>query len=91
MQRVSELWFKGAKTPEEREQIKKMVLSNEILLDKLRKILYNIQESKRGSVLEDYDTPSWSHKQAHLNGENAMLEKVIKLVTIQERDDQPQI
>lgn len=89
-QKLSELWFKGAKTPGEREQIKKMVLADQNLLDKLREILYNMQEEKKGTVLGDYDTPSWSHKQAHMNGEAAMLRKVIDLVTIRERDDPPQ-
>lgn len=85
--RIPEHWLKGSKTPEEREQIKKMVLGSTNLLDKLREILYNMEEGKRGSVLLDYDTPSWSHKQAHLNGELAMIKKVIDLVTIKERED----
>ena len=33
---------------------------------------------------EDYDSPSWSHKQAHINGEIAALKKVINLLTIKE-------
>lgn len=31
---------------------------------------------------DDYDCPSWSHRQAHSNGEIAALNKVIKLLTI---------
>ena len=87
--RISEMWLRGEKTPEEREKIKKLVLSNDILLDKLKKIMYNMQVEKRKSVLGDYDTPSWSHKQAHLNGELAVLDRLMELVTITERDDQP--
>jgi len=43
------------------------------------------------SALDDYDTPSWSHKQAHMNGEAAAIRKVIEIITIRERDDHPTI
>lgn len=89
-QKIKDIWLKGAKTPQEREEIRNLLLGEQKVLDKLREILYNMQVSKDGSVLHDYDTPSWSHKQAHLNGENAMLKKIIDIVTITERDDPPQ-
>lgn len=76
---------------EEREKMKQKVLDSTILLDRLKKILYNMEEGRNRSVLGDYDTPSWSHKQAHLNGESAALRKVIELITITERDDPPSI
>ena len=88
--KISEQWFIGS-SKDEREQIKDLVLSSPILLDKLQKILYNMQESKDKSVVHDYDTPSWSHKQAHLNGEKDAIRKMLQLVTITERDDQPTI
>lgn len=91
MQKIAAIWLSEAKTAAEKEEIKNLVISSEKVLDKLAKILYNMQEKKRGSVLVDYDTPSWSHKQAHLNGETAMLERIIDIVTIKERDDQPKI
>lgn len=79
--------LKGA----ERDKFRQEVINSKNVLDKLSEILYNIQESKRDSVLVDYDTPSWSHKQAHLNGEVAMLKKVIELITMREREDLPTI
>ncbi len=88
MKKINEAWLQGLKGAE-REQMKELVLSNEILLDKLAKMLYNMQERKRISVLGDYDTPSWSHKQAHLNGEADVLRKVLEIITINERDDNP--
>lgn len=87
--RIPEHWLVGSKTEEERNQVKQLVMSNTILLDKLCKILYNMEEGKQGSVLGDYDTPSWAYKQAHINGERAMLKKIIDLVTIKEREDHP--
>lgn len=88
--KINELWLRGLKG-EDREKMKKVVLDGTILLDKLKEILYNMQEGKRDVVVGDYDNPSWSHKQAHLNGETAALHKVISLLTITERDDPPTI
>lgn len=88
--KINELWLRGLKG-EDREKMKKVVLDSTILLDKLKEILYNMQEGKKDTVVSDYDTPSWSHKQAHLNGETAALQKVIGLLTIAERDDPPTI
>ncbi len=87
-QKINEQLLSGLRGPE-REKMKNIVLENTILLDKLKQILYNMQEGKRSTVLVDYDTPSWSHKQAHLNGELAAFQKVIELLTITERDDHP--
>jgi len=36
-------------------------------------------------VSYDYDNPSWAFKQAHVNGQKEMLEKIISLCTIEER------
>jgi hypothetical protein len=88
MKRINGAWLEGLSGPE-KEKMKEEVLASQNLLDKLAKMLYNIQEKKRSSVLPDYDTPSWSHKQAHLNGECAALRKVLEIVTIKERDDNP--
>lgn len=88
--KLKSVWFEGLNASE-KEEMQKNVENSEKVLDKLVKILYNIQERTRDSVLVDYDTPSWSHKQAHINGEIAMLKKIIDIVTIQERDDHPTI
>lgn len=51
-----------------------------------------ILEKDRTALLrpkpEDYDCPSWSHKQAHVNGELAMLNKVIDLLTIKDKSNE---
>ena len=87
-QKINEAWLRGLKG-EDREKMKELVLSNQILLDKLSEILYNMQVKKEGTVLDDYDTPSWSHKQAHINGEAAAIKRLIDIVSIREREDHP--
>lgn len=87
--KINEAWLSGLKG-EERSKMRDFVVGNQILLDKLVEILYNMQE-KTGSVkLDDYDSPSWSHKQAHLNGQNDTIRKLIEICTIKERDDPSQ-
>lgn len=86
MLKISEAWLRGLQD-ENRESFKKEVISSKKVLDKLVEILYNMEEGKREVSLPDYDNPSWSHKQAHLNGELAAIRKVIELITIKERAD----
>lgn len=88
MLKVNQAWIQGLNASES-TQMKELVAGNKILLDRLVEILYNMQDKREQSVLGDYDTPSWSHKQAHLNGEAAMVRKMIELVSVNERDDRP--
>lgn len=90
MQRISSAWTSGLKG-RDKQEMEELVKTSTILLDRLSKILYNMQESKRKTVLADYDTPSWSHKQAHLNGELEVLRELQEILTIRERDDHPNI
>lgn len=69
-------WFKGLNKQEE-DDLKKILDSNDILLDKLFEIVYNMVTSNEEISLSDYDNPSWSHKQAHINGQNHSLRKVL--------------
>ena len=88
MKTVNQAWLTGLNGTE-KDKMRQEVLNSQNLLDKLVEILYNMQEKKMDTVLGDYDTPSWSHKQAHINGQNAALRKVIEIITIRERDDNP--
>lgn len=90
MQKLNSAWTHGLSGPE-KQQIEETVKGSTILLDRLTKILYNMQESKAATVLADYDSPSWSHKQAHLNGQLDIIRKLADILTIRERDDHPTI
>jgi len=68
--------------------MEQQVKDAKIVLDRLVQMLYNMQEKRETTVLEDYDTPSWSHKQAHLNGQAAMLRQLMDMLVVRERDDQ---
>lgn len=74
-------WLKDSPNP---DNMKKSVISSKLVLDKLIEVCYNIKKSLDIESY-DYDNPSWSHKQAHINGQKQMLEKIVSLCTIEER------
>lgn len=74
-------WLRGL-NPQEVQKRKELVLSNKIVLDFLIEILYNMDRRAEVVASEAYDSPSWSHKQAHLNGERAMLRRIIELCDV---------
>lgn len=90
MLRIKSVWTQGL-NPAEKKEMEELVRSSTNLLDRLDKILYNMQESKETTVLADYDSPSWSHKQAHQNGQLDIIRQLRSLLKISERDDHPTI
>jgi hypothetical protein len=73
------VWLKGLKG-EEREKRIKEILAYRNAFNALKELLGDQYEES----VPDYDCPSWSHKQADVNGANRMLRKIINLITIEE-------
>ena len=73
-------WVKTLKG-KDKEDRKKEVLSYRNAFDDLKKLL---EEHFEESV-PDYDNPSWSHKQADVNGANRKLQQIINLITIEDK------
>lgn len=78
---MKEAWLSGLKG-QEREDFKQFVLNSKIVLDKLNKIVYNMYKGQELVTSADYDSPSWSHKQAHTNGYREALTKVLDLLDL---------
>lgn len=70
----------------DREAFKQQVINAKKVLDKVAKILYNEGVELENTVLGDYDTPSWSHKQAHRNGRLEQIRKTSAILTVKERE-----
>lgn len=70
---------------EDRENFKKQVLNSKIVLDKLHEIVYNMYMENRNVNAVDYSCPSWSHLQAHTNGFNEALQRVLKLLDFNDK------
>lgn len=74
-------WF-GSSKGEEKENFKQNLLNSKIVLDKLLEIVYNMDKEREEVSFNDYDSPSWSHKQAHTNGYREALRRVIEVIDI---------
>jgi len=79
--KVKTIWFQDLPKAQQ-EQFKQNVIGSKLILDKLSKIVYNMGVSGESVKLTDYDSPSWSHKQADQNGYNRALRDIIDLITI---------
>ncbi len=75
-------------SPQEHEQIKLFWLNNKIVLDKLVKMMYNMYTEVENVSTPDYDNPSWSHKQAHLNGKKEVIRSLIGYLSL-DKDENP--
>lgn len=82
--RINLKWTKHVKEAD-KEQFTKTVLASLPALNRLKEILEEELEqlSKQEASLSDYSDASWSHKQAHRNGERAFARKVLELLTFQ--------
>lgn len=67
---------------EERKRFEENVLGSKNVLDKLQNIVYNMIQSREAVNTNDYDSASWSHKQAHHNGYTEALRDVIKIIQV---------
>lgn len=74
-------WIKDL-PPNEKEEFIKSLRNSKIVLDKLREIVYNRGIKTEDVKSVDYDSPSWSHKQAHQNGKREAFQEVIKLLEV---------
>jgi hypothetical protein len=74
-------WLKGLPKADQ-EEFKKYVLSSKKVLDKLSEIVYNKIKVGESVSKNDYDSPSWSHRQAHDNGRNEAFNEILKLISL---------
>ena len=73
------VWVKGLKGEAKAKRISE-IKSYRNAFDTLKEIL----ESHFEESTPDYDCPSWSHKQAHVNGANQKLQSILNLLNIED-------
>lgn len=80
-------WIKQFKADNEeaKEKVHSSLMSAKHILDAAISIIEEQKAAVERPSKEDYDCPSWSHRQAHSNGEVAALNKVISLLTIKDK------
>lgn len=72
-------WFAGMQ-PSDKENFNQQLLQSKKVLDKLTEIVYNMLKDREDVDRPDYDSPSWSHLQAHNNGAREMARLVLDLI-----------
>jgi hypothetical protein len=78
------IWFDPKWTAEERDNHKRG-LANDVYLRQLREILEDeLRELERKEITPDYTSPSWSHLQAHRNGDKYRLIKILDLLNFEQ-------
>lgn len=78
---MKNIWFKGL-TGQDKQKRQEIVLSNKIVLDILKEILYNRVREVEKSSLDDYESPSWAYRQADKNGQLRTLKEVIQYLEV---------
>jgi hypothetical protein len=73
-------WLAGCKSDEEREELGQYLLNSSRLFTLLKGMLQRRYDQEGGAKVIDYDSPSWSHKQAHKNGRANAYEEIYKLL-----------
>jgi len=74
-------WFRGL-PEEQKEQRIKEILSYRRAFEALNEVLDEYYEESS----PNYDDPSWSHRQADVNGANRMLKRIKNLITIKDEE-----
>lgn len=78
------VWLKGTKNQEEREQREKEVLNYRNAFDDLREVLQ--KEYRKKEAVRDYTHPNWEYQQVANNEYNAVLDDVLNLINLNQKD-----
>lgn len=83
------MWTKNLKTSEEKERFENTLRGSKIVLERLTQML---DEEQTGidqfeMTTASYNSPNWAEKQAHKNGQRAMLRKIKLLINLDQQKD----
>jgi len=76
-------WFKHLKGKEQEDFIK-FIKSSAPVLNRLKVLLDKKTKETDVTLVDYYQCPSWSHRQAHTNGYNEAIREVNKLLNIKD-------
>lgn len=81
-ERLSVLWTKHLQEPKAKEDFEALLRNSTTIAQRLRQLIEEFEtecQSKETS-LSEYDTPSWSYKQAHMNGQRSAYTRIKNLL-----------
>lgn len=86
MKKLSVEWFTGIQR-ERHDEFEKLIRNSTIILRQLSAILdkWEGELDSAESKATDYETPSWSHKQADRNGDRRRLKRFRELLSFLEK------
>ncbi len=81
-------WIKNLQTDEEKTRFESSLISAKPVLSRLTQLLIEEEEGIDRSELQidTYESASWSSKQAHKNGQRAMLRKIKNLINLDQQE-----
>jgi len=84
-------WTKHLTDVKEQKKLQNSILASKIVLDRLRGILKEYEQSldRSETDINVYETPNWAYKQAHKNGYRACLAKITDLINLDQRISKP--
>jgi hypothetical protein len=80
-------WTNHLKDPDEKKRFTQHMYNSKSVLDRLTAILKDMEDERNRSEtdVDSYDCPSWAAKQAHNNGFRECVQKITKLITLDQR------
>ncbi len=76
-------WFKGTSSEEDKEIIRRVVLSNTVFSDMLGDILRSrIESDIRKMRSESFESPAWSEKMGHHLGKQEAYDSILSLLPL---------
>lgn len=77
-------WTKNLQDPEKKAKFEEQVYNAKDVLARLHKILGDYEDmlDRTETNIKIYDTPNWSERQAHKNGNREMLRFLKKLIDL---------
>lgn len=78
-------WFSHLPNKNSQEEFKKLVLSSQKVLDRLKDICYNTIQDGVKTHETDYESPSWAYRQADQNGYRRAYQEIYDLLTLDKR------
>lgn len=81
-------WTKNCKTDEDKQRLTQTIQNSKGALDRLSEILVEMELDLSNSELaaRNYDSPNWAYKQAHVNGQKAMIRGIKTLINLDQKD-----
>lgn len=87
MRKLSVEWFKGV-DPSKRDTFEQAIRNSTVAMSRLYELVdeWEKEIDSAEAKIDDYDNPSWSHKQAHRNGDRSRLRKLRDLLSFLKGD-----